>query len=69
MVFHKFVRNKNSEPLKTPAKPVKTVVESELEKGLNSEVAKFADDTVLFRVIKMKADCEDLQEILMMLRE
>lgn len=42
---------------------------NELEKGLNSEVAKFADDTVLFRVIKMEADCEDLQEILMMLRE
>lgn len=55
--------------MKTPAKPVKTVVESELEKGLSSEVAKFADDTVLFRVIKMKADCEDLQEILIMLRE
>lgn len=57
--------------MKRPAKTAKTVVEnviSELEKGLNSEVANFADDTVLFRVIKMKADCEDLQEILMMLR-
>lgn len=40
-----------------------------MEKGLKSEVAKFADGTVLFRVIKMKADSEDLQEILMMLRE
>lgn len=56
MEFHKFVRNKNSKPLKTPAKPVKTVVEGELEKGLNSEVAKFADGTVLFRVIKIIAD-------------
>lgn len=58
--------------MKTPAKPVKTVVEniiSEMEKGLNSKVAKFAHGTVLFMVIKMKADCEDLQEILMMLRE
>jgi len=53
-----------------PVKPVKRGTEniiSELEKGLKSEVAKFAD--VLSRVIKKKADSEDLQEILVMQRE
>lgn len=72
MEFGMFVKNKKSKPLKTPGKPVKRGTEniiSEMEKGLKSEVAKFADGTVLFRVIKMKADSEDLQEILMMLRE
>lgn len=70
MVFDKSVRNKNSKPLKMPVKPVKRGTEniiSELEKGLKSEVAKFAD--VLSRVIKKKADSEDLQEILVMQRE
>lgn len=43
--------------MKTPAKPVKPVenIISKMEKGLKNEVAKFADDTVLFRVIKTKA--------------
>lgn len=51
-------------------KPVKRGTEniiSEMEKGLKSEVAKFADGTILFRVIKMKVDSEDLQ--ILMLRE
>lgn len=65
-----FVRNKKSKPLKTRGKPVKRGTEniiSEMEKGLKSEVAKFADGTILFRVIKMKVDSEDLQ--ILMLRE
>lgn len=55
-----------------PVKPVKRGTKnkiSELEKGFKSEVAKFADGTVLSRVIKNKTDSEDLQEILVMLRE
>ncbi|CAM4534756.1 unnamed protein product [Lepidochelys kempii] len=33
-----------------------------LEKGVNSEVAKFADDTKLLKIVKTKADCEELQK-------
>ncbi|CAM4540291.1 unnamed protein product [Caretta caretta] len=35
---------------------------NDLEKGVNSEVAKFADDTKLLRTVKTKADCEALQK-------
>ncbi|CAM5159894.1 unnamed protein product [Natator depressus] len=35
---------------------------NDLEKGVNSEVAKFADDTKLFKIVKTKADCEELQK-------
>lgn len=31
---------------------------NELEKGLNGEAAKFADDK-LFKVVKSKADCKE----------
>ncbi|CAM4653692.1 unnamed protein product [Lepidochelys kempii] len=34
----------------------------DLEKGVNSEVAKFADDTKLLKIVKTKADCEELQK-------
>ncbi|CAM4564408.1 unnamed protein product [Caretta caretta] len=35
---------------------------NDLEKGVNSEVAKFADDTKLLKILKTKADCEELQK-------
>ncbi|CAM4642329.1 unnamed protein product [Lepidochelys kempii] len=35
---------------------------NDLEKGVNSEVAKFADDTKLLKIVKTKADCEELQK-------
>ncbi|CAM4661225.1 unnamed protein product [Lepidochelys kempii] len=35
---------------------------SDLKKGINSEVAKFADDTKLLKIVKTKADCEELQK-------
>uniref|UniRef100_A0A8C3H706 Reverse transcriptase domain-containing protein n=1 Tax=Chrysemys picta bellii TaxID=8478 RepID=A0A8C3H706_CHRPI len=35
---------------------------NDLEKGVNSEVAKFADDTKLLKIVKSKADCEELQK-------
>ncbi|CAM5132666.1 unnamed protein product [Eretmochelys imbricata] len=35
---------------------------NDLEKGVNSEVAKFADDTKLLRIVKTKTDCEELQK-------
>ncbi|CAM4692094.1 unnamed protein product [Lepidochelys kempii] len=31
---------------------------NDLEKGINSEVAKFADGTKLLKIVKSKADCE-----------
>ncbi|CAM5154374.1 unnamed protein product [Natator depressus] len=34
---------------------------NDLEKGVNSEMA-FADDTKLFKIVKCKADCEELQK-------
>lgn len=50
--FLKFLGNKSAKLLKRPAKPAKTVAETVIsEKGLNSKVASFADDTLLFRVI------------------
>jgi len=33
-----------------------------LEKGESSEMTKFAVDTRLFKVVKMKADCEELHK-------
>uniref|UniRef100_A0A8C3FHN3 Reverse transcriptase domain-containing protein n=1 Tax=Chrysemys picta bellii TaxID=8478 RepID=A0A8C3FHN3_CHRPI len=35
---------------------------NDLEKGVNSEVANFADDTKLLKIVKTKADCEELQK-------
>ncbi|CAM5134922.1 unnamed protein product [Natator depressus] len=35
---------------------------NDLEKGVNSEVAKFADDTKLLKIVKSQADCEELQK-------
>uniref|UniRef100_A0A8C3P8K5 Gypsy retrotransposon integrase-like protein 1 n=1 Tax=Chrysemys picta bellii TaxID=8478 RepID=A0A8C3P8K5_CHRPI len=35
---------------------------NDLEKGVKSEVAKFADDTKLLKIVKTKADCEELQK-------
>ncbi|CAM5165119.1 unnamed protein product [Natator depressus] len=35
---------------------------NDLEKGVNREVAKFADDTNLLKIVKTKADCEELQK-------
>ncbi|CAM5136677.1 unnamed protein product [Natator depressus] len=37
---------------------------NDLEKGVNSEVAKFADDTKLLKIVKSQADCEELQKAL-----
>ncbi|CAM4607019.1 unnamed protein product [Lepidochelys olivacea] len=36
---------------------------NDLEKGVNSEVAKFADDTKLLKIVKTKADCEELTKL------
>ncbi|CAM5167759.1 unnamed protein product [Natator depressus] len=35
---------------------------NDLEKGVNSEVAKFVDDTKLLKIVKSQADCEELQK-------
>ncbi|CAM4529781.1 unnamed protein product [Caretta caretta] len=32
-----------------------------LEKGVNSDVAKFTDDTKLLKIVKSQADCKELQ--------
>ncbi|CAM5152026.1 unnamed protein product [Natator depressus] len=37
---------------------------NDLEKGVNSEVAKFADDTKLLKIVKSQADCKELQKYL-----
>ncbi|XP_066473251.1 zinc finger protein 614-like [Tiliqua scincoides] len=42
---------------------------NDLEAGLSSEEAKFADDTKLFRVVKTRTDCEELQKDLSKLTE
>ena len=42
---------------------------NDLETGINSEVAKFADDTKLFHVVKTREDCEELQKDLSKLGE
>lgn len=35
-----------------------------LEKGVSSEVTKFTVGTKLFKLVRMKADCEELHRIL-----
>ncbi|CAM4413494.1 unnamed protein product, partial [Caretta caretta] len=35
---------------------------NDLEKGVNSEVEKFADDTKLLKIVKTTEDCEELQK-------
>ncbi|KAM7181807.1 uncharacterized protein RBU57_000458 [Macrochelys suwanniensis] len=42
---------------------------NDLEEGVNSEVAKFADDTKLLKIVKTKADCEELQKDLAKLND
>lgn len=36
---------------------------NDLELGFSSEVAAFVDDTTLFRMAKIQADCEELQRV------
>lgn len=40
------------------------ILTSDLEKGVNSEMAKFADNTKLLKTVKLKADCKELQSSL-----
>ena len=42
---------------------------NDLETGISSEVAKFADDMKLFWVVKTRRDCEELQKDLSKLGE
>ncbi|CAM4557507.1 unnamed protein product [Lepidochelys olivacea] len=35
---------------------------NDLEKGVNSKAAKFADDTKLLKIVRTKTDCEELQK-------
>ncbi|CAM5079620.1 unnamed protein product [Natator depressus] len=35
---------------------------NDLEKGVNSEVATFADDTKLLKIVKSQVDCQELQK-------
>ncbi|CAM5109917.1 unnamed protein product [Eretmochelys imbricata] len=35
---------------------------NDLEKGVKSEVAKLADDTKIFKIVKSQADCKELQK-------
>ena len=42
---------------------------NDLELGVSSEVARFADDTKLFKVVKTQRDCEELQRDLSKLGE
>ncbi|CAM5140560.1 unnamed protein product [Eretmochelys imbricata] len=42
---------------------------NDLKKGVNSEAAKFADDTKLLKIVKTKADCEELQKDLIKLSD
>ncbi|CAM5171781.1 unnamed protein product [Natator depressus] len=35
---------------------------NDLEKGVNSEVSKFTDDTKLLKIVKSQADCEEIQK-------
>ncbi|CAM5119150.1 unnamed protein product [Natator depressus] len=37
---------------------------NDLEEGVNRGLAKFADDTKLLKIVKTKADCEELQKAL-----
>lgn len=40
---------------------------SDLEKGISSKMAKFANDIRLFRMVKAKVDCEELQKFVIKL--
>uniref|UniRef100_K7EW85 ribonuclease H n=1 Tax=Pelodiscus sinensis TaxID=13735 RepID=K7EW85_PELSI len=42
---------------------------NDLEKGVNAEVAKFADDTKLLKIVITKTDCEELQKDLIKLSD
>ena len=42
---------------------------NDLELGVSSEAAKFADDTKLFKVVTTQRDCEELQRDLSKLGE
>lgn len=42
---------------------------NDLEKGINSKVAKFTDDTKRFWVVKTRSICEELQKDPFKLRE
>ena len=42
---------------------------NDLKTGISSEVARFADDTKLFWVVKTRRDCEELQKDLSKLGE
>ena len=42
---------------------------NDLETGISSEVAKFADDTKHFQVVRIRRDCEELQKDLFKLGE
>ena len=46
-----------------------SIFKNDLEKEVNKEVKKAVDDTELRRILKSKADCEDLQKELMALSE
>lgn len=39
-------------------------VHKQSRKGMNNELAEFADDTKLFRTVSSKAGCEELQRLL-----
>lgn len=45
------------------------LISHDLEKRVDSEVAMFAIDSKLLRVIKMKVDCKDLQKALTIVRQ
>lgn len=44
-------------------------ISHDLEKRVDIEVAMFAIDSELLRVIKMKVDCKDLQKALTLVRQ
>lgn len=45
------------------------LISHDLEKRVDGEVAMFAIDSKLLRVIKMKVDCKDLQKALTVVRQ
>lgn len=48
---------------------IEDLISHDLEKQVDSEVAMFAIDIKLLRVIKMKVDCKDLQKALTVVRQ
>lgn len=48
---------------------IEDLISHDLEKWVDSEVAIFASDSKLLRVIKMKVDCKDLQKALTVVRQ